>query len=90
VDQYRVRSGLVEGWDVAQLRMRRGSVRVQPGSVRVRHGLVEGGCGVAQLMGCRMAQLTAVCLFPFPLPRKTSAGRLAQMILLSAGSSVAE
>ncbi len=46
MDQYSVRCGLVEGWGVAQLRMRRGSVRVQPGSVRVRLG--SAGCGMAQ------------------------------------------
>jgi hypothetical protein len=59
----------------------------------VRRGLVEGGCGVAQLIVCRMAQLTAVCLFPLPgipLPRETTAGRPVQMILLSTGSNVAE
>ncbi len=56
MNQYRVRHGSVEGCDVAQLRMGRGSVwvqcgsvqgaawlsKVRRGSVRVRHGSVLG------------------------------------------------
>ncbi len=43
VNQYRVRRGSVEGCDVAELRMARGSLRVRPGSVRVLYG--SAGCG---------------------------------------------
>jgi hypothetical protein len=65
----RVLRGSVERCSVAQLRMRHGSVdRVQRGSVNSAPDF----CGMA-----------AVCLIPspgIPLPRKTSAGRQAQMI----------
>jgi hypothetical protein len=68
MDQYRVWRGSVEGCDVAQLRMGRGSIRVQCGSVqgvawlsRVRHGsesLRRGSVqGVGWLRsGCSVAQ----------------------------------
>jgi len=46
MNQYRVQRGSVEGCDMAQLRMGRGSVRVQCGSVQGAACSVR--CGVAQ------------------------------------------